>query len=150
MTDQGAQRAMQQTMAYLRELMSSFRQSMGRTRHRARVRASGSIWERERLGLINPRPHYAYGLLRACGLARFAGVKQVTACEFGVATGNGLLALCDLAAQLEPATGTAIRIVGFDTGSGLPQIEGYEDHPELWFNRGLPDGRSADPHQPDR
>ena len=123
---------MLETIAYLHELMSSFRRSMGEIRHRARVRRQGPIREKERLGLLGPRPNYAYGLLKACDLARFVGAKKVTACEFGVATGDGLLAMCDLAAQLEPETGVEIRIVGFDTGSGLPQIEGYEDHPELW------------------
>ena len=63
---------------------------------------------------------------------RYMGRKRVTVCEFGVATGNGLLAMVDLAARLGPETGIEYRIVGFDTGTGLPTIGGYEDHPELW------------------
>lgn len=82
--------------------------------------------------MLGPRPNYAYGVLKACDLARFAGASKVTVCEFGVATGDGLLALCDLADLLGPATGVEIRVVGFDTGAGLPRVEGCEDHPELW------------------
>ena len=40
--------------------------------------------------------------------------------------------MVDLAGRLEPETGISFRIVGFDTGAGLPRIGGYEDHPELW------------------
>lgn len=92
---------------------------------------NGTGRQQEELGLL-PRPHYAYGMLRAADLARYLGQKRVTICEFGVATGNGLLAMVDLAARLGPETGVEYRIVGFDTGAGLPSIGGYEDHPELW------------------
>ena len=71
-------------------------------------------------------------MLRAADLARYLGRKRVTICEFGVATGDGLLAMVDLAARLGSETGVEYRIVGFDTGAGLPTIGGYEDHPELW------------------
>jgi hypothetical protein len=40
--------------------------------------------------------------------------------------------MVDLAARLGAETGVEYRIVGFDTGAGLPTIGGYEDHPELW------------------
>jgi hypothetical protein len=89
------------------------------------------VWEQEQQGLL-PRPNYAYGMFRAAGLARFLGQSRVTVCEFGVATGNGLVAMIDLASRITPETGVEFRIVGFDTGEGLPEIGGYEDHPELW------------------
>jgi hypothetical protein len=92
---------------------------------------TGTGRQREELGLF-PRPHYAYGMLRAADLARYLGQKRVTVCEFGVATGNGLLAMVDIANRLGPEIGVDYRIVGFDTGAGLPSIGGYEDHPELW------------------
>ncbi|MGC8640735.1 MAG: hypothetical protein ACP5XB_12765 [Isosphaeraceae bacterium] len=91
----------------------------------------GTFREREELGLL-PRPNYAYGMLRAADLARYLGLKQVTACEFGVATGAGLTAMIDHAADIEREAGVRFRIVGFDTGTGLPRVGGYEDHPELW------------------
>jgi hypothetical protein len=92
---------------------------------------TGTFREQEELGLLE-RSNYAYGMLRAADLARFMGLKRVTVCEFGVATGNGLIAMIEHAARIEREAGVSFRIVGFDTGEGLPQIGGYEDHPELW------------------
>ena len=118
----------------VRGLFQSLRSRIGLWKYHllreARAR-NGTARQREELGLL-PRPHYAYGMLRAADLARYLGCKRVTVCEFGVATGNGLLAMVDLAAKLEPETGVEYRIIGFDTGTGLPPIGGYEDHPELW------------------
>ena len=118
----------------MRGLFQALRGRIGLLKHRvlkeARAR-SGTARQQEELGLL-PRPHYAYGMLRAADLARYLGCKQVTVCEFGVATGNGLLAMVDLASRLKPETGVEYRIVGFDTGTGLPSVGGYEDHPELW------------------
>jgi hypothetical protein len=37
-----------------------------------------------------------------------------------------------LAPAVEKETGIKLRIVGFDTGSGLPRVQGYKDHPEIW------------------
>jgi hypothetical protein len=115
-------------------LLQALRGRIGLTKYHllreARAR-TGTVRQQEELGLL-PRPNYAYGMLRAADLARCLGRKGVTICEFGVATGNGLLAMIDLARRFEPETGIRFRIVGFDTGAGLPQIGGYEDHPELW------------------
>ena len=52
--------------------------------------------------------------------------------EFGVASGAGLLNMIELAPMIEKETGIQFRIVGFDTGQGLPSVQGYKDHPELW------------------
>lgn len=87
--------------------------------------------ERELLGVVD-RPYYAYGMLRAADLARYFGKKKVTACEFGVAQGAGLLNMLELAEQITRETGVEFRIVGFDTGEGLPRVDGHKDHPELW------------------
>ena len=40
--------------------------------------------------------------------------------------------MIDLAPMIEKETGIDLRIVGFDTGQGLPSVQGYKDHPELW------------------
>ena len=37
-----------------------------------------------------------------------------------------------LAPEIEKESGVKLRIVGFDTGQGLPSVEGFKDHPELW------------------
>jgi hypothetical protein len=87
--------------------------------------------EMESHGLV-PRASYAYGILRAADLARFLGMTRATVCEFGVATGNGLLNMVKLADLVHAKTGVQIRVVGLDTGEGLPAIDGYKDHPELW------------------
>jgi hypothetical protein len=86
---------------------------------------------RERAGLVS-RPNYAYGMLRAADGAKYFGHKCVTAIEFGVASGAGLLNMADLAGMIEAETGVKFRVIGFDTGTGLPSVQGYKDHPEIW------------------
>ena len=91
----------------------------------------GDFRTRERYGLIR-RPNYAYGMLRAADSARYFGFNQVTVVEFGVASGAGLINMADLSEIIAKETGVTFRIFGFDTGAGLPQVEGYKDHPEIW------------------
>ena len=78
------------------------------------------------------RPHYAYGVLHAAEQARIAGLSAVTVIEFGVAKGERLLNLCDLAKKTEQCTGIRIEVVGFDSGMGMPEPLDYRDHPELY------------------
>lgn len=87
--------------------------------------------EREAWGVVD-RPNYAYGMLRAADLARYFEKKRVTVCEFGVAQGAGLMNMIELGEQITAITGIEFRIVGFDTGEGLPTVDGYKDHPEMW------------------
>lgn len=87
--------------------------------------------ERELWGVVD-RPYYAYGMLRAADLARYFGKNKVTVCEFGVAQGAGLLNMIELGEQITRETGVEYRIVGFDTGEGLPTVDGHKDHPEMW------------------
>ena len=98
----------------------------------AAVKLFGSTRAREKMGLLQPRPSYAYGMFRAADIARWTGKKRTTVIEFGVATGNGLRAMVDLAGLIERETGVSFRVVGFDAGGGLPRVEGFKDHPELW------------------
>ncbi len=95
------------------------------------VRRNGDLRERERWGLVH-RPNYAYGMLRAADMAAYFGHRKTTVCEFGVANGDGLVNMIELAARIERETGIEIRVVGFDTGEGLPEVKGYQDHPEIW------------------
>jgi hypothetical protein len=99
----------------------------------------GDFRERELYGLI-PRANYMYGMLRAADVARFFGRSHVTACEFGVATGMGLTNMVEVAEQIEAETGVHFRIVGFDTGAGLPEPGGFKDHPEMWSRGDFPMG----------
>jgi len=95
------------------------------------VNLTGDFRQKEQHGLIH-RPNYAYGLLRAADTAKFFGFSAVTVCEFGVATGNGLLNMAHLASLVAEVTGVRFRVVGFDTGAGLLPPSGPKDHPELW------------------
>jgi hypothetical protein len=104
---------------------------LGYLSERERVRRGNDFRRKESWGLIS-RANYAYGMLRAADLAKFLGKRAVTVCEFGVATGNGLSNMVDLASMIEAETDIAIRVVGLDTGEGLPEVTDYRDHPELW------------------
>lgn len=84
-----------------------------------------------RLGLI-ARPHYGWPLLRTANVARLLGIRAISALEFGVAGGNGLVALEMHARQIERITGVKIEVYGFDTGEGLPPIQDYRDLPYLF------------------
>ncbi|MCJ2036597.1 hypothetical protein [Methylobacterium sp. J-068] len=81
------------------------------------------------------RQQYAFPVLFAADAARKLGLGRIQVLEFGVATGAGLLNLCDCAARTEAATGIAIEVVGFDTGSGMPPAVDYRDMPE-YFQEG--------------
>jgi hypothetical protein len=91
----------------------------------------GDFRTRERYGRIR-RSNYLYGMLRAADIAKYFGRKRVTVIEFGVASGAGILNMISLASLVEKETDVSLRIVGFDTGRGLPPVKGYKDHPELW------------------
>jgi hypothetical protein len=78
------------------------------------------------------RHHYALGLAQAARQAIHCGTPKITAIEFGVWAGVGLLELCDAAKFLMDELGIVIQVYGFDSTQGLPRLEGYMDHPELW------------------
>lgn len=101
-----------------------------------------------RIGLIGPRvaypftevmlkypagrANYRWGLLSAAFVARELGYKRISALEFGVAGGNGLVRMEALAAEAERFSGVAIDVYGFDTGAGLTKPQDYRDLPQLW------------------
>jgi hypothetical protein len=77
------------------------------------------------------RVPYAWGLLQAAALAKSLGVSRISALEFGVAGGNGLVALEQIAERLETLFPVTIDIYGFDTGAGLPPVTDYRDVPNI-------------------
>lgn len=97
----------------------------------ALINVFGSYRSKVAFDLVKRR-HYAYSVLRAADLAYSQKLSSVTIAEFGVATGAGLLNLCKLAQLTTAATGMEVRVVGFDTGHGLPPPIDYRDHPELF------------------
>ncbi|KQP30407.1 hypothetical protein ASF27_05670 [Methylobacterium sp. Leaf102] len=78
------------------------------------------------------RPQYAFPILRAADLAREWGYTRLTILEFGVASGAGLLNICRIAENVTKATGITFRVVGFDTGTGMPPPIDYRDLPEIY------------------
>jgi hypothetical protein len=78
------------------------------------------------------RPQHAWGLLQAADWATHRGVSHLTAIEFGVANGTGLINLAKLAAAVAEETGVTFTIVGFDSGMGMPPPRDFRDHPELY------------------
>lgn len=83
---------------------------------------------------VSPRPAYLLGLVAAANQALKQRVGEISVIEFGVAGGNGLVALEAEAAAVERETGIGIKVYGFDAGSsGLPAFIGdHRDHPDAW------------------
>ena len=78
------------------------------------------------------RRAYALTLAHSVYQAVLCGYSKITAIELGVATGNGLRDLCLAADYFSTTFNIDIDVVGFDTGVGLPLLQDYRDHPELW------------------
>lgn len=79
-----------------------------------------------------PRPQFAYGLYEAARQAKALGYSGFSALEFGVAGGNGLVAMEDIAAEIGKSFGLNIEVFGFDTGTGMPESTDYRDAPFIW------------------
>jgi hypothetical protein len=84
------------------------------------------------------RQHNAYCILASADLARSMGIEEVTLIEFGVAGGAGLLNMCRIAEQVTRRTQVRFRIIGFDTGAGMPPPESHRDHPDLYQQGDFP------------
>ncbi|QFR96918.1 hypothetical protein [Streptomyces tsukubensis] len=93
-------------------------------------------------GLVD-RPMYAYGARKAVELAASAGYSGVTLLEFGVGSGGGLQALSRHARHYSRSSGLNVHVVGFDSGSGLPESTDYRDLLYVW-NKGQYPMDSAD------
>jgi len=83
------------------------------------------------LGAVE-RPAYAYCVREAARLAKALGVPRISVIEFGVAGGNGLLALERHAQRVAESVGVEIDVYGFDSGRGLPAPTDYRDLPYHW------------------
>lgn len=91
----------------------------------------GGVDTRVRFGIWE-RPHYAYGVYSAAQLAKHLRSPGVTVIEFGVAGGNGLLALERCSREVSAAMSLPISVVGFDTGRGMPEPGDFRDLPHVW------------------
>jgi hypothetical protein len=78
------------------------------------------------------RPYYAWGALQGINLAKVLGLERVSFIEFGVAGGNGLVALEHFAQSLQGIFAIEVDICGFDAVSGMPKSKDHRDLPNLW------------------
>lgn len=101
---------------------------------KAALSLSGASAKTRALWDISPRPQYLLGIWTAAQQAKKQKVRSICAIEFGVAGGNGLVAMQQEAEAVERETGVEIKVYGFDNGSdGLPPLIGdYRDHPDVW------------------
>jgi len=79
-----------------------------------------------------PYPNYLWGTLCAAAVAATLQYERISVIEFGVAGGNGLVALEDCARRAAALSGVKIDVYGFDTGTGLPKPVDHRDLPQLW------------------
>jgi hypothetical protein len=78
------------------------------------------------------RPHYAYAMFSAAVLARELGYRSISAIEFGVHDGSGLIDMEYHAMDIQKYLGVYFEIYGFP---GLEEIDrpiDYSDVPYLW------------------
>ena len=75
---------------------------------------------------------YSLPMIHAVQQAICCGYKKITVIELGVAGGNGIKNLYKISKHLHQEFGIEIDVIGFDTGTGLPEIKDYRDHPEIW------------------
>ena len=81
---------------------------------------------------IASRPGYTWGILHSAFLAKSLNIQRISAIELGVAGGNGLLAMEDIADAITQQLGVGIDVYGFDSAQGLPKPRDYRDTPNLW------------------
>lgn len=78
------------------------------------------------------RPNYAYVVFQAARLAARLRQPRVSILEFGVAGGNGLIALEQHAEEVEKILPVKIDLYGFDNGTGLETPTDHRDLPYHW------------------
>src|SRR4030095_1463947 len=87
---------------------------------------------------LSRRAHYVWGVMQGARLASVLNVDRVSVIEFGVAGGNGLVALERIAERVEELYGVGIDVHGFDTGTGLPRPADHRDLPNLFAEGDYP------------
>jgi hypothetical protein len=83
----------------------------------------------QRTSPAQARPNYTWSVLHSARIARALGLDRMTVVEFGVAGGNGLLALETAATAAERFFEIGIDVVGFDAGGGIPPPRDHRDAP---------------------
>ena len=101
------------------------------------VRLLGDFRSKVLFDQVRRRQH-AFGILEAADIARSQNVAEVTVIEFGVASGAGLMNMAQICRAVTKLTGVRFKLVGFDTGGGLPQAVDHRDHPEMFVEGDYP------------
>ena len=91
--------------------------------------------------LLIVRPGYLWGSLHGAYLAKTLGFGSEV--EFGVAGGNGLVALEMIADRIEHHLGIKTSVFGFDTGKGLPRLQDARDCLNLFAEGTYPMDQTA-------
>jgi hypothetical protein len=80
-----------------------------------------------------PYFYYAMGLMDAAVLAKSRGYERISAIEFGVASGRGLICMELFAREVQRLMGVSICVYGFDSGIGLMSPVDYRDFTQIWI-----------------
>lgn len=78
------------------------------------------------------RPHYAYAMLSAAMLAKHLGYRSISAIEFGVKDGSGLMDMEYHAMDIQKYLGIGFEIYGFAEDANATRPADYRDVPYLW------------------
>lgn len=100
------------------------------------VAAFGNVVKKIDYDLV-PRQPYAFGLNEAFKRLvadRTRQARCLVFIEFGVASGAGLTNMCRVADRLSAHYGIDYKVIGFDTGVGMPAPVDYRDHPEKYLD----------------
>tara|TARA_B100000787_G_scaffold70398_1_gene51766 strand:- start:3518 stop:4366 length:849 start_codon:yes stop_codon:yes gene_type:complete len=84
------------------------------------------------LKFSNFRPHYESLIYETSKNAIKLGFNEISVVELGVAGGNGIKSILKYKRKIEKILDIKINIVGFDTGTGLPNSDLKEDLPYFW------------------
>jgi len=112
----------------------------GALRNLTRIPGVRRLWTKYKLGPLETRmrfdaieqPWYAYGIYASAVLAKRLNIPAISAIEFGVAEGRGLVILERLANVIGADVGVEIVTYGFDSGGGMPKPIDYRDLPHVW------------------
>lgn len=78
------------------------------------------------------RPHYETLMFETAKNAIKLGYNEISIIELGVAGGNGIKSLIKYKRKIESVIDIKINIIGFDSGSGLPNVDDKKDLPFFW------------------
>ncbi len=91
---------------------------------------------------IHNRPEYIWGMLQGVALGKVLGMDRVSVIEFGVAGGAGLIAMEQIADEIQRMLTIGVDVYGFDSGTGIPKSQDHRDCPNIWLDGQFPMDRA--------